>query len=1303
MKLSLKVVISTIITFFSINMWAQPGFCPLSNTTSVSSGPDTTVCSNTCVTLTASNATTTLAGTTTYTGTDIPYNPFSYNGTTNVSLAIDDIYSGVINLPFTFCFFGQTYNQCIIGSNGQICFNTALANQFCPYQIASPIPANNNNSTKNCIMSPYYDMYPFAGGSITTAVYGTAPCRQFVVSFNQVPMYSCTAQLGTQQIVLYESTNIIDINVGSKPTCNSSNSNRAILGIENVDGSVFYTAPGKNGVPWTATNFSYRFLPNAAPSVSYAWYNQTTNANIGSGTSVLVCPTVTTSYKVVASFTSGCATTTAQHISTVTVGSSVSAAFTKTIHYGCAGDTVIFSNNSTGNPVVTWWSFGDGNTSNAISPTHIYNVPGIYTIKLAVSSVGTCTDTLQQIINTLPPSGYNASFNYTNHVTCTTDTVFFNNTSTLATRYLWNFGDGNTDTAKNPYHIYSGSGTFTVNLYTFDSNCRKDTATISVTIAHIPPIASYTISPDTVCLGLPSLFTSTSQGGGLTYEWTFGDGMTGVSPFNNHNYFAAGLYNTKMVITDSIGCKDSATKTALVLELPITAFTFNTQYGCSGDTVTFTNNTTGNPAVTWWSFGDGTFSNLVNPIHIYANPGIYTIKLAGVNGICTDTSSQTINTLPTGLNASFNYYIHHHCDGDSVFFVNTSTGSVVKLLWNLGTGTDSVVNPVHYYPAQGTYNITLITIDANCRKDTATQSVTLTHAPLAASFTTSADTLCSGQTATMTSTSTGAGLTYAWNFGDNTNGAGAAPNHVYTTSGVYTIKLVITDSIGCKDSATKTVVVGQTATVNAGPDVTTCPNDTIQLHAIYSPTSPNFVVSWTPATSINNTSITDPVVSPTATTTYTITISNTLAGTFCKVSDDVVVTVLGGFNLISTDTTFCKGVSVNINASGDAAYTYTWTPNTGVSNIHSLTPTITPDTSGTYTLVAAFPGCHDSTQSIHFTVHPTPVINVPPTRGICKGDTIHIHAQVGPSWFSPYLYNWFPTGQLYGTNFDTADVVFLGTVDTTIFITATTPIGCSDTDSVHLVVYSYFSSIVSPPNGDTSVCPGVSIPVKVEGSGVIFRWTPSLYLSDSTSGTPTVTPVTGSYYTLAATDIHGCTDTLNMHIGVYPLGIINLPDSAVIYPTKSVMLNPTGNCTSITWTPSTGLSNTNTTNPIAQPDYNTMYIATGTTDHGCPASDSIYVRVASSSVVGTQTNAFAPGSGVNSTFKLAYEGLVTLKSFIVYNRWGNKVFETSDIEKGWDGTYNGEPQPMGVYIYIIEGYQSTGERFYQQGNVTLIR
>ncbi|NDC41482.1 MAG: gliding motility-associated C-terminal domain-containing protein, partial [Chitinophagia bacterium] len=212
---------------------------------------------------------------------------------------------------------------------------------------------------------------------------------------------------------------------------------------------------------------------------------------------------------------------------------------------------------------------------------------------------------------------------------------------------------------------------------------------------------------------------------------------------------------------------------------------------------------------------------------------------------------------------------------------------------------------------------------------------------------------------------------------------------------------------------------------------------------------------------------------------------------------------------------------------------------------------------------------------------------------------------------------------------------------------------------------------------------------------------PSMYVSDSTIGNPWVAAITSQHYTVIASDVHGCTDTAAVNVIVYPAGTVYFErDTIVLYPGESIQLSPKTNCSNIAWFPPQGLSDPLVSDPIASPTTSTRYAITGSTPNGCLMTDTIYLDVRTDAVVQVP-NAFVPGS-TNNLFHIDLRGEAKLNHFRIYNRWGNLVFETTDITKGWDGNYNGTPQPFGVYVYDIEAV-AAGRIVSKHGNVTLIR
>ena len=205
--------------------------------------------------------------TTTYLAQNIPFAPSPATGT-QVFLS-DDAVSAMLPIGFSFCFYGNTYTNFYIGSNGWISFSAGQPATF----TSAPIPSTAFGVPKNCIMGPWQDWHPGVGGQIRYQTQGTAPCRRLVVSFTSLPFFSCTSTLGTFQIVLYEGTNIIENHITNKPACTQWAGGTAVQGIHNLPGTAAVTVPGRNSTAWTTTNNAWRYTPNGnnvTPTLT--WY-----------------------------------------------------------------------------------------------------------------------------------------------------------------------------------------------------------------------------------------------------------------------------------------------------------------------------------------------------------------------------------------------------------------------------------------------------------------------------------------------------------------------------------------------------------------------------------------------------------------------------------------------------------------------------------------------------------------------------------------------------------------------------------------------------------------------------------------------------------------------------------------------------------------------------------------------------------------------------------------------------------------------------------------------------------------------
>lgn len=200
-----------------------------------------------------------------YSQSATPYLADPYAGT--VLTLTDDVHSPVVPIGFSFCYNGTTYNQCVISSNNYVTFNLANAGTYSPWPTV-PVPAVTPAQISNSVLNPWQDIHPGlcpAPGCVYYQTLGVAPYRRFVVSYLNVPMFSCTAQRYSSQTVLYESTNCIGSFILEKNVCTAWNGGNAVHALHNNGGTSASVVPGRNNTQWTAVSQGMLFIPTCAP------------------------------------------------------------------------------------------------------------------------------------------------------------------------------------------------------------------------------------------------------------------------------------------------------------------------------------------------------------------------------------------------------------------------------------------------------------------------------------------------------------------------------------------------------------------------------------------------------------------------------------------------------------------------------------------------------------------------------------------------------------------------------------------------------------------------------------------------------------------------------------------------------------------------------------------------------------------------------------------------------------------------------------------------------------------------------
>jgi PKD repeat protein len=460
----------------------------------------------------------------------------------------------------------------------------------------------------------------------------------------------------------------------------------------------------------TITNWNWNFLGGTPPLV-----NATTNQN-----QVVTYPTAgthTATLDVISS--EGCVAT---KTLVVTTGDPVAQFSTGPV---CLGINTTFSDASfgvPGDPVTTWdWNFGDGGTSGLQLPSHIYASAGTYPVELNIKTQGGCTTTITHTVtvNPIPVPLFKPS-----NVCFNSAATVFNNSSTGATQYAWDFGDGSIDTQKDPTHKYGSVGTFTITLAVTNSFGCTDRY-ISTAVIHPLPVPNFSSAP--VCIGDSTCFIDKSSIAApcsvTGWNWNFGDPTSGINNTSNsenpcHIYTGLGPYNVLLTVLSDSGCTSNITIPAKTNPLPKAAII--PKNICIGANTTFIDASTalgvGNAISSWiWNFGDGNpLETVQHPAHIYASAGTFTVSLiiSTLNG-CKDTTTNTV-VIYTPPVPNF-VKPEKGCSPVFANYTDLSTsidGKIGKWHWSFpgGSPTSSTSqNPSNIkYSTEGSYSVSLV-------------------------------------------------------------------------------------------------------------------------------------------------------------------------------------------------------------------------------------------------------------------------------------------------------------------------------------------------------------------------------------------------------------------------------------------------------------------------------------------------------------------------------------------------------------------------------------------------------------------
>ena len=808
----------------------------------------------------------------------------------------------------------------------------------------------------------------------------------------------------------------------------------------------------------------------------------------------------------------------------------------------CKSDSILF----TATPsmpvrVVKYtWDFGDGvmqiTTKTAIS--HFYNNGGIYTVKLFSQDVNGCIDSIVKTKN-ITAFAPKANFALSSASGCFPLTInFFDSSvnpygSNNIASWQWNFDDDKTTTFTAPppspvNHFYDTAGSFFPSLKIIDSLGCADSTKFITPLVVSKPVADFTEPEINTCRNQNIQLVNTSKTNIISSEWFFGDGTTS-SQFNAVKAFTAnGNYNTKLVVTDIYGCKDSIEKINYFKIQDVSAsFDINDSVGtCVPFEVTF-NNTSQFATFQAWDFGDGISSSVVNPTHFFTDPGTYRVTLiAKRTGNCQSVATKTIEIfVPT---ASFTYQASQGCAPVTVNF-KVSTSAKVSYLYDFNDG-----NTVETADSSYTYSYTLpgSFIPKVILKDSSgciavlqgTDSINLFSSQI--NFGVNDTLFCNVTNAVFTdSTLSGSAVkNYNWSFGDGSFSTLKNPTHSYLSTGKYSVGLIIETAYGCRDTLVKDNFI-QLAT---NPQITISGNNifcgpAVALFQGNLISSDTFAIQWKWKFGNGNTA---DVQNPASQfynipNTYPVQLIATSSTSCADTANTLVIVHPLPTTFAGNDSTICLNNTIQLQATG--ASSYIWKPLAFLSCDSCSNPvaSITNNQSFYVTGSTNF-GCQ-KTDTIFIRVKkPFTVNGLQPTDTICGNEQIQLFVSGAEN------YIWSPANGLNNSNI--ANPIASPTTGTIYKVTGYDSSNCfRDSAFINLLAFKN-PTVDAAEDKLTSFGKPITMTPQFSSDVTQWLWEPATYLSCSDCASPVATPEFNTTYKLTVKNDGGCQASDNMTV-----------------------------------------------------------------------------------------------------------------------------------------------------------------------------
>lgn len=995
--------------------------------------------------------------------------------------------------------------------------------------------------------------------------------------------------------------------------------------------------------------------------------------------------------------------------------------FTATPRVLCVKNSVIFTAHSTGNkPFIYKWFFGDGPPVFALDSviSHTYMCTDSFTVGLQTISNGCISDKEEKskfIDVQAPCAKFKTKLDCDNRLR-----VFFENKSIGDSSRIWFFGDGITSTDYSPTHVYAAPGVYNIMLTTHNTttNCR-DTLMGAVEVG--PNKVDVSADRTEICtadsINFHAYFLVNPNVIANNFKFYVNNVLMQDSPWPDFKYFFnnRGIYTVKVVSEDNEGCIDSVIKTDwITVGRPQANFVADTTLVCNPYTIKYTDLSTAGPGtnLTWrfWNFGSTAtdtqtvWTNTVNKT--YTVTGDFDVYLLVSDNLgCRD--SIKLQQYTHVLKPVADYGMPNPaCVGEAISFSDASTNAV-KWEWTFGDGgtNNTTDNPSHVYYNKGSYNTQLIVTDTLGCRDTSAVKVITTVKPTADFNLSDSTSVCPPLIVDFDGSPSIGAVNYEWDFDDGSS-KGQKKNHtvVYNAIKDYNVQLIITDNVGCKDTVVKHVqILGYAGAFEYTP-MEGCSPLTVDFTSNVKGAIPTVVWDFGDGNTLLGSS-----TQPKVTYTYNTPgkylpkmIFNNEMG--CNISSDGLDTII----VDDVNADFETGPAceysivefINKSTTVDAPLNKTlWTFHDGsfsaVSNPKRKYGA--PDKYHVKLNIANARGCVDSIEK-DIVIHTPQEASAGGDTIICLTDGATLMPSGGVS------YQWSPGETLSCTN--CTNPIATPKKKTVYTVISTDVNGCHDTAQTVVDIKTH---VVSTVGEGAEICEGESATLYVTGAQT-YMWTPSDRVDDPTSPAPKVSPVEDTRYLVVAYEGSCIPDSNLVKVIVHPKPTVGVKgEKQIVAGTSADLLASGKNIVRFLWSPSNTLSCSDCSDPVASPYKTTTYTVTVFSKYECVDSANATISVLCDESQLFIPNTFTPnGDGVNDVFMVRGSGISTLKAFRVYNRWGELLFERTNVNvndkaNGWDGNYNGVQLPPDVYVYTVEAYCENDELLKLKGDITILR